>query len=140
MIVLDTNVLSEIMSASPNPSVYRWASHQSNEELYTTAITMAEILQGIELLPAGKRRSGLLATAEWVFGTLLPGHILHFNESAARAFAPIAIDRRKRGRPISLFGAQIAAIAKANDATLATRDLHDFEGCGVHLINPWQSK
>lgn len=138
MIVLDTNILSEIMSASTHPSVYQWTSQQPNELLYTTTISMAEIFQGIELLPVGKRRTGLLSAAESMFTALFPGRILSFDEGAARAFAPIAIDRRKRGRPISLFDAQIAAIAKARDATLATRDTRDFEGCGLTLINPWQ--
>jgi predicted nucleic acid-binding protein len=138
VIVLDTNVLSEIMSASTHPSVYQWASGQPNEQLYTTTISMAEIFQGIELLPAGKRRAGLLGAAESMFTALFQGRVLPFDEAAARAFAPIAIDRRKHGRPISLFDAQIAAIAKARDAALATRDTSDFEGCGLTLINPWR--
>jgi predicted nucleic acid-binding protein len=138
MIVLDTNVLSEAMSLSPNPSVYRWLSQQAKDEVYTTAISMAEILQGIELLPAGKRRAGLLAAAQLMFTTLLTGRVLPFDEAAAQAFAPIAVDRRKRGKPISLFDAQIASIAKARNAALATRDTRDFEGCGVRLVDPWQ--
>jgi toxin FitB len=138
MIVLDTNVLSEVMSPSPHPSVYRWLSEQAEDEAYTTAISMAEILQGIELLPVGKRRAGLLAAAHSMFTSLLAGRVLPFDESAAQAFAPIAADRRKRGKPISLFDAQIASIAKARNAALATRDIHDFEGCGVRLENPWQ--
>jgi predicted nucleic acid-binding protein len=138
VIVLDTNVLSEFMSASTHPSVYRWASQQPNEQLYTTTISMAEIFQGIELLPAGKRRAGLLGAAESMFTALFRGRVLPFDEAAARAFVLIAIDRRKRGRPVSLFDAQIAAIAKARDANLATRDTSDFEGCGLTLINPWQ--
>jgi predicted nucleic acid-binding protein len=138
MIVLDTNVLSEAMSPTSDPSVSEWLSRQPNDELYTTAISMAEIFQGIELLPAGKRRTGLLAAAQSIFTSLFAGRVLPFEEGAAQAFAPIAVDRRKRGRPISLFDAQIAAIAKARGAALVTRDIRDFEGCGVRLINPWQ--
>jgi len=138
MIVLDTNVLSEAMSPVSNPLVKQWLSQQANDELYTTAISMAEIFQGIELLPAGKRRTGLLAAAQSIFTDLFSGRVLSFDEGAAQAFAPIAVDRRTRGRPISLFDAQIAAIAKARGAALATRDIRDFEGCGVRLINPWQ--
>jgi toxin FitB len=138
MIVLDTNVLSEAMSPTSDPSVSEWLSRQTNDELYTTAIGMAEIFQGIELLPAGKRRTGLLAAAQSIFTSLFAGRVLPFDEGAAQAFAPIAVDRRKRGRPISLFDAQIAAIAKARGAALVTRDIRDFEGCGVRLINPWQ--
>lgn len=138
MIVLDTNVLSEIMSPSPAPAVYRWLAREAPDQLFTTAVSMAEILQGIELLPAGKRRTGLLTAAQAMFTELFPGRILPFHEDAARAFAPIAVHRRQRGRPISLFDAQIAAIAKAHGATLATRDTRDFQDCGLTLINPWQ--
>jgi toxin FitB len=138
MIVLDTNVLSEVMAASPNLSVSNWYSQQANDQLYTTAISMAEIFQGIELLPAGKRRVGLLHAAQTMFTGPLAGRVLSFNEAAAPIFASIAADRRKHGRPISLFDAQSASIAKANEATLATRDTRDFEDCGVALINPWQ--
>jgi toxin FitB len=137
MIVLDTNVLSEAMSSSPAPAVFQWFSSQGTEQLFTTAISMAEILQGIELLPLGKRRAGLLATAQAMFAELFVGRILSFHEEAARAFAPIAVSRRKHGRPISLFDAQIAAIAHSHGAVLATRNTGDFEGCGLRLINPW---
>lgn len=139
MIVLDTNVLSEIMLASPNPAVYLWASQQPNDQLYTTAISMAEIFRGIELLPIGKRRTQLLTTAESVFSSLLLGRVLAFDENSARTFALIAVDRRMRGKPISLFDAQIAAIAKVREATVATRNVRDFENCGVRLINPWEA-
>ncbi len=138
MIVLDTNVLSEVMSASPEPAVSRWLARQSRDSVFTTSVSMAEILQGIELLPRGKRRSGLLEAAEAMFFGLFPGRVLPFHEDAARAFAPIAVNRRTHGRPISLFDAQIAAIARADGATLATRDTADFEDCGILLVNPWR--
>jgi toxin FitB len=138
MIVLDTNVLSESMASSPNISVRHWLSRQAPDQLFTTSVSMAEILQGIELLPAGKRRGGLLAGAEKMF-SLFHGRILHFHEDAARAYAPIAVLRRRRGRPISLFDAQIAAIAHAHGASLATRNTADFEGCGIRLIDPWSA-
>lgn len=137
MIVLDTNVLSELMSSSPEPAVSHWITRQASPRLFTTSISMAEILQGIEMLPQGKRREGLSAAAQTMFTELFPGRVLPFNEDAARAFAPIAVNRRMRGRPISLFDAQIAAIAHAHGATLSTRDISDFEHCGVPLINPW---
>jgi len=138
MIVLDTNVLSEAMAPSPDPAVHRWFSSQAADQLFTTSISLAEILQGIELLPAGKRRAGLLTTAQAVFADLFPARILPFDEESARAFAPIAVDRRRHGRPISLFDAQIAAIARAYHADLATRNTADFAGCGLRLINPWE--
>jgi predicted nucleic acid-binding protein len=137
MIVLDTNVISEAMSSSPNPTVSRWLSDHPTSLLFTTTITLAEILYGIELLPSGKRRSGLLLTAESMFPKLFGERVLPFDEAAARAFAPIAVHRRSTGRPIALFDAQIAAIAKANRAALATRNTTDFEHCGVRVVNPW---
>jgi predicted nucleic acid-binding protein len=137
MIVLDTNVLSEVMSVSPEVAVGQWLARQSSERLFTTSVSMAEILQGIELLPQGKRRAGLLMAAEAMFSGLFPGRVLPFHEDAARAFAPIAANRRTHGRPISLFDAQIAAIARSYGATLATRDTADFEDCDIRLINPW---
>ena len=138
MIVLDTNVLSETISSSPSPAVCEWLSRQATDNLFTTSISMAEILQGIELLPVGKRRTGLLGAAQSMFTDLFPGRILSFDEDAARAFASIAANRRRRGRPISLFDAQIAAIAWARGATLATRDVSDFEECGIRVVNPWE--
>jgi predicted nucleic acid-binding protein len=137
MTVLDTNVLSELMSSSPELAVRQWLDRQPSNQLFTTSISMAEIFQGIELLPQGKRRAGLLVAAQTLFTGLFPGRVLPFHEDAARAFAPIAVNRRTRGRPISLFDAQIAAIARASGATLATRDTADFEGCGIRLVNPW---
>jgi predicted nucleic acid-binding protein len=137
MIILDTNVISEAMSPAPNSNVSRWLSGQLTSQVFTTAISLAEILYGIELLPTGKRRSGLFVTAESMFAKLFAGRILTFDGPAARAFAPIAVNRRSSGRPITLFDAEIAAIAQANGAVLATRNTVDFEGCGVRLVNPW---
>jgi hypothetical protein len=137
MIILDTNVISEAMSSSPNVKVSNWLSTQNVSLLFTTTISLAEVLYGVELLPPGKRRDGLLSSAERMFTRLFAGRILVFNDAAARAFAPIAIERRLRGRPITIFDAQIAAIARANVAALATRNTADFEGCGIRVVNPW---
>jgi len=137
MIVLDTNVISEAMSSSPNGNVSRWLSTQMAIELFTTSISLAEILYGIDLLPPGKRRNALLVSAEAMFIRLFSGRVLVFDEAAAQAFPSIAVDRRLQGRPISLFDAQIAAIARASGAILATRNTSDFEGCGIRLVNPW---
>jgi toxin FitB len=139
MIILDTNVISELMLAAPSPSVLHWFSHhRGSAELFTTTVTMAEIFYGVELLPKGKRRDKLRVEAEAVFTTDLAGHILSFDEQAARSFAEIAASRRAQGRPISELDAQIAAIARIRGSALATRNTTDFEGCGVRLINPWQ--
>ena len=138
MIVLDTNVISELMKGDPFPAVFAWASSHRPDDLFTTAITMAEVLYGIERLPHGKRRDQLLSAAESVFAEDFAGRILAFDESSARMFAVIATQRRAQGRPIDEPDAQIAAIAKVHGATLATRNPDDFEGCGVRLINPWR--
>ncbi len=138
MTILDTNVVSEIMKPEPSSRVVAWTSRQMRDELFTTSITAAEILYGIELLPRGKRRDQLLHQAEGTFHEDLGGRVLSFDERAAREYASIAAERRRRGRPISFSDAQIAAIARANHATLATRNTDDFEGCGLRLINPWQ--
>ena len=138
MLVLDTNVISEIMKASPSPRVMEWWSQQQSAELFTTTVAVAEILYGIEILPRGKRRDSLRAEAEVVFTQDLAGRILPFDEQAARAFPEIAAGHRAQGRPIAEFDAQIAAIARSRRAILATRNTADFEGCGVRLVNPWQ--
>ena len=139
MTVLDTNVVSELMKANPAPAVRKWMSHQSPDDLFISTIVMAEILYGIELLPKGKRRDGLLQEAEVVFERDFAGRVLVFDEQAARMFGSIVATRRIQGRPIGIPDGQIAAIARANGATLATRDTGDFEGCGVRLVNPWRA-
>jgi predicted nucleic acid-binding protein len=135
--ILDTNVVSEPMRPSPSATVLSWWSQQPAGTLFITSVTVAEILYGIEILPQDKRRAGLVAGAEQMFGKVLAGRILPFDEDAARAFPEIAARRRARGRPITDLDAQIAAIASCRGAILATRDTADFEGCGVRLVNPW---
>lgn len=137
MTILDTNVVSEMMRPVPEPSVLRWFANLAIEDAHLTAITLAEILLGIELLPMGKRREVLRSGAEKTFA-VFTGRVLAFDEKAAPVFSLISAARRKQGKPISQFDAQIAAIARANGATLATRNADDFEGCGVRLVNPWQ--
>jgi predicted nucleic acid-binding protein len=137
MLILDTNVISEIMQALPSPRVQEWWSQQQAGELFTSTVTVAEILYGIELLPRGKRRDRLLAEAEAMFSQDFAGRILPFDEEAARAFPGIAAGRRVKGSPLAALDAQIAAIARSRRAILATRNTTDFEGCGVRLVNPW---
>ncbi len=139
MIVLDTNVLSELMKPAPADSVVRWVAAQPATSLYTTSVTQAEILHGILLLPAGKRRNALQAAAEAMFEEDFGGRILPFGGEAARAYARIALERRRAGHPISHFDAQIAAIAGSAGAAVATRNVADYEGCGVKVINPWKA-
>jgi predicted nucleic acid-binding protein len=139
MIVLDTNVLSELMKAAPDESVLRWVSTQPAALLHITSVTQAEILHDILLLPAGKKRAAIQAAADAMFATEFAGRILPFASGAAADHARIAVDRRKAGRPISQFDAQIAAIALSGRASIATRNVADFEGCGVKVIDPWRA-
>src|ERR1700733_7042478 len=111
MIFLDTNVVSELMRPHPATPVSAWFSGQRADELHLTAITVAEILYGIELLPGGKRRDALLAGAQLMFNKVFSGKIFAFSNDAAHHFPMIAAQRRRRGRPIAHFDAQIAAIA-----------------------------
>jgi predicted nucleic acid-binding protein len=138
VIVLDTNVVSELMKAAPDDGVLGWIAAQPATSLYTTSITEAEILHGIGLLPSGKRRGALEAAAEAMFRDDFVGRVLPFGSDAAPAYARIAVDRRRAGRPISHFDAQIAAIARSTGVAIATRNVVDYEGCGVRIINPWQ--
>ncbi|MFZ1918136.1 MAG: type II toxin-antitoxin system VapC family toxin [Terriglobales bacterium] len=138
MILLDTNVISELMRPKSSAVVLQWFSRHEPHELYTSAITVAETFYGIELLLHGKRRSELLAGAEKMFTEVLAARIFAFEDQAAHAFALIASNRRKAGRPIAEMDAQIAAIASVHNAILATRNTADFEGCGVRLVNPWR--
>jgi len=137
MLILDTNVISEIMQLVPSPRVLEWWSQHQAAELFTSAVTVAEILYGIELVLKGKRHDRFLAEAETMFVQDFSGRVLPFDDEAARAFAEIAAGRRSQGRPMAELDAQIAAIARSRRATLATRNTADFEGCGVRLINPW---
>lgn len=139
MTILDTNVVSELISVAPSQAVVHWISSQRLlDDLLITAVTVAEILYGVELLPKGKRRDRLHQNAQAMFAEDFAGRVLPFDEQAARAFAPLTAARRAQRRPIAEFDAQIAAIVRVHDATLATRNTADFEGCGVRLIDPWR--
>ena len=137
MIILDTNVLSELMRPEPSPRVVAWVAKQPATELFTTSITEAEVFYGIELLTKGKRREGLLAAAEAMFAEDLAGRIFGFESDAARVFSKIAAHRRALGRPVSHADAQIAAIVQVRGAKLATRNVADFADCGLDVVDPW---
>jgi predicted nucleic acid-binding protein len=139
MIVLDTNVLSELMRPQPARTVEAWVAAQPAASLFTTAITQAEILYGVALLPAGRRRNGLGATVDAIFELDLAGRVLPFDSAAAREFAGVATTRRQAGRPMAQADAQIAAIVRSRGAALATRNRADFEGCGIRVIDPWHA-
>jgi toxin FitB len=139
VILLDTNVLSELMRPRPSRVVVTWVGAQPPSSLYVTSITQAEILYGVLLLPAGRRRAAIEAAAVAMFESEFAGRLLPFGSEAAVSYARIAADRRRAGRPVSHFDAQIAAIAAVTGATVATRNTGDFEGCGVELIDPWST-
>ena len=137
MIVLDTNVLSETFKPSPSKAVLRWLAAQEPPEVFTTTITQAELLYGIELLRAGKRRGRLSTAINDVFAEEFHGRILPFDEEAARVFPKIVANWNAVARPIAQLDTMIAAIAHSRRAALATRNTRDCERCGVRIINPW---
>src|SRR5690349_21058706 len=125
------------MRRVPEPAVEEWLAAQPDASVFISAITEAELRYGASLLPSGKRRSALVAEIESMLQEDFGGRILPFDSPAAIEFAIIASSRRRAGRPISQADAQIAAIARSRGASLATRNVQDFEGCGIALINPW---
>jgi predicted nucleic acid-binding protein len=138
MIILDTNVLSEMMRVQPNQSVLNWLDVQESQNLCLTAITVAEILYGVARLTGGKRKKSLHDIAVAMFDEDFSGRIQVFDEYAAAYYAELVALREQQGFPISMADAQIAAICKNNRATLATRNIKDFIGLELDLINPWE--
>ena len=138
-ILLDTNVLSELMRAEPDAGVLAWFEQQQAAVLYTTAITRAEILLGIALLPAGRRREGLASAAELMFEQDFAQRCLPFDQVAAAEHALLVAARLRSGRPMSAEDGQIAAIALCRGMRLATRNGKDFEGIdGLLVLDPWR--
>lgn len=137
MIILDTNVVSELMLPSPALRVSEWIAQQPASDLFLTTITEAELRYGVEILPVGRRRDRLLAAIEGMLSEDFAGRILPFDSNAARAYSVIGALRRAAGQPIDHSDCQIAAIARSMRASVATRNVRDFEDSGVALINPW---
>lgn len=137
MIVLDTNVVSELLRPEPATQVEVWLSSQDGKTVYFTSVGGAELRHGVAVMPAGRRRTALFAAIEGIMDEDFHDRILPFDRAAARAYADIAAKRRSFGRPISQFDCQIAAIARAHGAGVATRNTADYEDCGVEVLNPW---
>ena len=137
MVALDTNVVSEMMLDSPNPRVLAWMDSRPARELFVTAVTEAEVRTGIAILPEGARRRDLADATERTLASLFAGRVLPFDSTAARSYAEIAAIRRATGRPISQADCQIAAIARSRGMAVATRNVQDFAGTGVEVVDPW---
>lgn len=138
MILLDTNVLSEFMRPQPAVGVVAWLDKQPSVEVFTSAITRAEIALGLLLMPPGRRQEALSRAARVMFEEKFAGRCLPFDEDGAQQYARIVAARTRAGRPISVEDAQIAAIALAHHMPLATRNVSYFEGIdGLALVNPW---
>ena len=136
MIILDTNVVSELMRPTPARAVLSWLRRHPGDDLSTTAVTVAEIRYGIARLPEGRRREALHQAANEVFAAF-PDQVFPFDLAAAAVYADVVAHREGLGNPIDGFDAQIAAICRAHAATLATRNTKDFADTGVALVNPW---
>ncbi len=136
MIIVDTNVVSELMRPEPALGVASWVRDRDRHELRTTAVTVAEIRYGIARLPDGRRKQVLLAAADEVFEAFTD-QVLPVDDRAAEQYAVIASSRERAGKPIGGFDALIAAVCRAHGATLATRNVPDFDGTGIEVVNPW---
>lgn len=138
MIILDTNVVSEPLRPRPEPLVIDWLDAQLADSLYLTSVSLAELLAGVEALPVGRRRQALEGALGAQVLSLFAGRVLSFDEAAARAFAHVSRRAQAAGHPVSFADAAIAAIASSHGFSIATRNVRDFQGCGVELINPWE--
>jgi predicted nucleic acid-binding protein len=137
VIILDTNVISELVRREPSPVVLRNLRRYPSNDLYTTAIAEAEIRFGLAILPRGKKHTELRNQLDLILKQEFAGRILSFDSQAAQAYASLSASRRDAGRPISVFDAQIAAITLVKEATLATRNVRDFRGLKLLLVDPW---
>lgn len=139
MLIVDTNVISELMRRAPDQRVVRWFDTQPLERLALTAISVAEILYGLDLMPDGHRKADLCGRFARMLQRAFPGHILAFDDTAAAAYARIRGERHRSGRPMSINDAMIAAVARSNGAGIVTRNIADFKNCGVRVLDPWST-
>ena len=137
MILLDTNVISALMQQAPDPAVAAWVDAQASVSIWTTSITVYEIRFGLELLSSSRKRRVLEEAFDKMLEEDLAGRIVPFDEDAARAAGRISAERRRLGRTVEIRDAQIAGIAAARRAAIATRNVRHFEGLGIELIDPW---
>ncbi len=140
MILLDTNVVSEVLDPESNPIVLAWFNGHKLSNLYLSAVGAAEMWRGVTTMPRGKKREWLAAKVRNLVRNDFDGRVLHFDRRAAFMYGDIWADRKAQGRPISVIDCMIAATANVRGAAVATRNVSDFEGCGVEIINPWEFK
>jgi predicted nucleic acid-binding protein len=138
MIVLDTNVISELMRPNGDPRVVAWADGHPTDDLYLTAITVAELAYGVQRLPDGKRRSDLAERLRRILAEGFAGRILPFDDEAAACYPQVVVSRERRGLSTTMADAQIAAICRSRAAGLATRNTKDFTDAGIRVIDPWR--
>lgn len=139
MLILDTNVLSELISPHRSPAVPRALARFPASTLATTSVSEAELRSGAARLAEGRRRTALVKAIDDLLAFGLGGRVFPFDRQAARSYAELTASRLKAGRPIAEFDAMIAAICLITGATLATRNISDFQGCGIELIDPWSA-
>lgn len=137
MIILDTNIISELMKSSPATTVIDWLDQQQTDLLHVTTITIAEIQYGLQSLPNGQRRKALESAFENTILEAFAHRVMPFDDNAAIHYGRIMSARKKSGQPLSILDGQIASIANAQQATLATRNIRDFLNCSIQLINPF---
>ncbi|MBI5447405.1 MAG: type II toxin-antitoxin system VapC family toxin [Gammaproteobacteria bacterium] len=138
MILLDTNIVSEMMKKIPCPAVIKWITHQESMALYISTITIAEINYGIHVLQKRKQRHTLEKAFSQALNESFSNRVLFFDEEAAYAYGEIMSLRKQLGKPLSILDGQIAAIAHVNHASVATRNMKDFLNCNLELINPFE--
>ena len=140
MIILDTNVLSTLMRKKPDVAVVDWVDRQPAESVWITSITLFETRLGLALLPAGRRRHSLQVAFAQLLQEDLENRVLDFDSAAATEAAAVAADRQRAGRPVDIRDTQIAGIALARRATIATRNLRHFSDLKVPVVDPWSAR
>ncbi len=138
MLILDSSILAEVIKPAPNPKIGGWLGGQPRDDLYTTSLAQADILYSVERLPPGKRRSDLLIAVVEIFA-FFEKRVLAFDTDAARALPQIVLNRKMMGAPIEMANAMLAAITRSRGAILATRTTEPYSGCGIRVVNPWDT-
>lgn len=140
MFLLDTNAVSEWLKPQPDPGWMAWSALQSPGSLWLSAVSVAELWQGVECMPAGAKQRQLATALADLLGAVFDTRVLAFDAPAAVTLGKLVAERRRAGRPLGWADAQIAAIALTRGLPLVTRNVDDFDGCGLVLVNPWTGR